>query len=321
MPNPYSVDFRWRVVWLNAAYQLGFQEIAQLLCISERTVRRYVHMFQQIGDIQPRTHNHGPPKLLGTFEQLVLLRLITDYPGIYLHEIQSKFLARFGISVSASTICRTLRFMGCTQQTIQHIAVQRSDELRAKFMADVSVYDPSMLIWIDESGCDRRNCMRKRGYSVRGLPPRDHRLLVRGTRFSAIPVMTVEGIHDVYLMEGNVNSERFEEFITHCLSAFLQPFNWINPRSVVILDNAAIHHVDGVKDLIENQFGARLLFLPPYSPDLNPVEEVFSKVKTIMKQNDSLFQVCSAPRVLLTMAFSMVTKEDCHGFATHSGYI
>ena len=252
-------------------------------------------MFQQTGEVEPRAHSHGPPKLLA---------LITDYPGIYLHEIQSKLLARFGVAVTVATIiCRALKFMGCTRQDIQHIAVQRSDELRAKFMADVSVYDPSMLIWIAESGCDRRNCVRKWGYSVRGLPPRDHRLLVRGTRYSTIPVMTVEGIDDVYLMEGNVNGERFEEFIQNCLAPFLQPFNWINPCSVVILDSAAIHHVNGVKDLIENQLGAQLLFLPPYSPDLNPVEEVFSKVKTIMKQNDSLFQVCSAPRVLLTMAF------------------
>lgn len=320
MPIPFSVDFRWRVVWFYVAYQLSALEIAQQLCISERTVRRYVDMFQQTGEVEPRAHNHGPPKLLGDFEQIVLLRLITEYPGIYLHEIKSKILTRFGVTVSVATICRLLRFMGCTRQVIKHIAVQRSDELRAKFMADVSVYDPSMLIWVDESGCDRRNCMRKWGYSVRGLPPQDHRLLVRGTRYSAIPVVTVEGIHDVYLMEGNVNGERFEEFITNCLSPVLQPFNWINPCSVVILDNAAIHHVDSVQDLIENQLGARLLFLPPYSPDLNPAEEVFSKVKTIMKQNDSLFQVGSTPRVLLTMAFSMVTKEDCQGYVAHSGY-
>ena len=140
-------------MWFYIAYQLSAQEIAQQLCISERTVKRYVGMFQQTGEVKPRAHNHGPPKLLGDFEQLVLLRMITDYPGIYLHEIQSKFLARFGVTVAVSTICRTLKFMGCTRQVIQHIAVQRSDELRAKFMADVSVYDPSMLICTDESGC------------------------------------------------------------------------------------------------------------------------------------------------------------------------
>ena len=94
-------------------------------------------------------------------EQLVLLRIIFENTGIYLHEIQAKLLEVFGITVSVATICRTLKFMDCTHQVIQHIAVQRSDDLRAKFMAEVAVYDPSMLIWVDESGCDRRHCLRK----------------------------------------------------------------------------------------------------------------------------------------------------------------
>ena len=61
-------------------------------------------------------------------------------------------------------------------------------------------------------------------------------------------------------------------------------------------------------------------FYPPYSPDLNPLEEVFSKVNGIMKANDSLFQASSLPRALLTIAFSMVTTQDCHSYIAHSGY-
>ena len=188
-------------------------------------------------------------------------------------------------------------------------------------MAEISMYDPSMLIWIDETGCDRRHSMRKWGYSLRGIPPRDHRLLARGKRFSAIPVMSLQGILDVYIAEGTMDGERFQDFIRSTLLPILQPFNWINPHSVVVIDNASIHHVEGVIDLIENQAGARLVFLPPYSPDLNPLEEVFSQVKSIMKQNDSLFQISSTPRVLLSMAFGMVTQADCLGFITHSGYL
>ena len=101
----------------------------------------------------------------------------------------------------------------------------------------------------------------------------------------------------------------------------LQPFNRVNPLSVVIMDNASIHHVESVRQLIEDQAGARLLFLPPYSPDLNPLEEVFSQIKSIMKKNDALFQVCSAPRALLSMAFGMVTGDDCKSYITHSGYL
>ena len=136
--------------------------------------------------------------------------------------------------------------MGCTRQVIQRVALQRSDEQRAKFMADVSRYDPSMLLWIDKSGCDRRNCMRKRGYSLRGMTPKDHRLMVRGTCYSAIPVMSLDGIHNVYLAEGNMNGEKFATFVRSCLLPVLQPFNYTNPHSVVILDNASIHHVEGI---------------------------------------------------------------------------
>ena len=113
--------------------------------------------------------------------------------------------------------------------------------------------------------------------------------------------------------------EKFEEFIR--LLPILQPFNGVNTHSAVIMGNASIHHVDCVTDLIENQAGAHLLILPPYSPDLNPVEEVFSQIKTMMKINDALFQVTTMPRALLTMAFGMVTKEHCHSYIVSSGYI
>ena len=84
------------------------------------------------------------------------------------------------------------------------------------------------------------------------------------------------------------------------------------------MDNVSIHHVDGSTDLVENQIEAKLLFLPPHSPDL---KEVFSKIKGIMKQSDALFQACNAPRMFLAMAFGMVTKEDCCSSIAHSGYI
>ena len=87
------------------------------------------------------------------------------------------------------------------------------------------------------------------------------------------------------------------------------------------MDNASIHHVEEVRYLIENQIGGRLLFLPPYSPDLNPLEEAFSQVKRFIKHNDSLFQIFSAPRVLLSLAFDSVSRDDCISYITHSGYL
>jgi hypothetical protein len=113
-------------------------------------------------------------------------------------------------------------------------------------MAEVSIYE---LVWLDEKGCDRRNTLRKYGYSLRGIPVCDYRLLVRGKRHSAIPVISLDGIHDVYVTEGTVNGEKFADFVRNCLFPVLKPFNYVNSHSVVIMDNASIHHV---VDLIES---------------------------------------------------------------------
>ena len=103
-------------------------------------------------------------------------------------------------------------------------------------------------------------------YSLRGMPLTDKRLLVCGDRYSAIPIMSIEGI---YITEGTVDGQTFSEFVRSYLLPVLLPFNNVNPRSFVIMDNASIHHVQEVSDLIETQAGAKLHYLTPYSPDMN----------------------------------------------------
>lgn len=79
------------------------------------------------------------------------------------------------------------------------IALQQSDELRLRFMVEILAFDPNMLLWIDETGSDRRNCIRQYGYSLRGVTPVSHQLRVDGKRISAIPILSTEGIEDVYI--------------------------------------------------------------------------------------------------------------------------
>ena len=97
--------------------------------------------------------------------------------------------------------------------------------------------------------------------------------------------MSVTGIHDAYLAEGSVDGDRFSHYMIEYLLFVLLPFSGTNPCSIMIMDNASIQHVDTNVQLTENS-QAKVIFVPPYSPDLNPLEPVFSKVKTIMKEND-----------------------------------
>ena len=215
--KPYSTDLRWRIVWLSLAYHATSSDIARKLQVSSRTVRRYLALFRSGGDILPKARLNGRHHLVSIGQELLILRMILETPGLYLSDIQAKLTGVLGFEVSIPTICRTLKRMGCTRQKIEHIALQRSDQLRGGYMADIAIYSPEMFVWIDETGCDRRNSIRKYSYSMRGITPRDHRLLIRGTRYSAIPVMSMLGIHDVAILEGTVNGDRFEQFVVNTL--------------------------------------------------------------------------------------------------------
>ena len=105
------------------------------------------------------------------------------------------------------------------------------------------------------------------------------------------------------------NGDSFYEFILKHLIPQLQPFNGINPNSVVIMDNCTIHHVPRITEVIE-EAGSLLHFLPPYSPDLNPIELAFSKVKNSIRDLERSMVACDI-ETLMYAGFSSVTEQDC----------
>ena len=171
---------------------------------------------------------------------------------------------------------------------------------------NISRYFSDMLVWLDETGSDRRNSIRSHGYGFRGITPERHQLKVWGQRISAIGIMSTGGMEDAYIAEGNVNGEVFENFVRMSLLPVLQPFNVVSPCSVVILDNVSIHHLEQIEDMITG-VGALIRFLPPYSPDLMPLEEAFSQVKSFLRGSDFAYLSTQSPRVIVSAAFSTVS--------------
>ncbi len=99
----------------------------------------------------------------------------------------------------------------------------------------------------------------------------------------------------------------------------MMPFNGINARSIAIMDNLSVHHVREVLDLF-NQAGILVLFLPPYSPDLNPMEEAFSYIKSYLRKHDELLQAVPNPQDIIGSAFYSITVNHCQSWIYHSGY-
>ena len=116
-----------------------------------------------------------------------------------------------------------------------------------------------------------------------------------------------------------MDGDSFVHFVEHTLLPILQPFNGSNARSIIVLDNASVHHVSRVAELIHG-VGALLRFLPAYSPDFQPLEEAFSKVKYFLKENEVIYDSTCTPSLLLTLAFTTVSPTDCVGYIRHAGY-
>ena len=126
-----------------------------------------------------------------------------------------------------------------------------------------------------------------------------------------IAAVRLTGPHAPWLFDGPMDGALFLAWVKQGLVPSLQP------KDVVIFDNLATHKVAGVLEAI-TAAGARLEYLPPYSPDFNPIENLWSKVKQGLKSRAprSARQLLKAAKA----AFATVTPADCQGFFLHAGY-
>ena len=314
--SAYSEDLRWRMIWQSEVLEYSQQEIAHNLCIDQSTVSRTLQLFFTTGSVTKRPYpKERAFRKLTTPCQLLICHLVVQRPGIYLHEIQSELLNVLLVDVSTAAICRFLHDNGFTRQKLKHVALQQDAFLRELYIIDVSLFSMDMFVFVDETGADRRNILRKYGYSLSNNPAADHSLLIRGERISAIVCMSVSGILDVKTVQGTCTGDTFYDFIHTHLMPHLMPFNGFNPHSIVVLDNCAIHCVDEVKDMLQ-EIGVIVLYLPPYSPDFNPIEEAFSKVKSELRaRNGSEIDI----ETLIHICFASISSEDCLGWVEHTG--
>ena len=174
---------------------------------------------------------------------------------------------------------------------------------------------PKLLIFIDETGVDRRDAMRRFAYSLRGKPAVAQKPVTRGHRVSAIVAMSCTGIVDFHTTTESVNAEKFKRFITN---AQLRQFDGVSTHSVVVMDNAFIHHVRDVIDAIQ-QAGALVQFFPPYSPDMNPIEHAFAQIKSVLKAHEHEWEHLDT-ETMVSAALNTITPAECQAWISHCGY-
>jgi transposase len=198
------------------------------------------------------------------------------------------------------------------KKSLQAAEQDRPDVAAARraFIRRQPALDPDHLVFVDETWATT-NMARRYGRAARGLRlvapvPHGHwkvTTLVAGLRTSGITAPCV--------FDGAINGARFRAYVEQMLAPTLQP------DDIVLLDNLSSHKIAGVNAAIAAQ-GAQLVFLPPYSPDLNPIEQAFAKFKAALRQaaertRDGLWQVIG--RIL-----DHYPPQECRNFFAKAGY-
>jgi transposase len=190
------------------------------------------------------------------------------------------------------------------------VAQERDEGARALWRWLVSRFDVRRLVFVDESGMhtsmDRLRSRAPRGERAYGKVPRN-----RGKNTTLIASMSLCGMGETMCIQGATDAKAFEVYVEH----FLAPT--LSERQVVVLDQLGAHRPQRIKDLIEER-GAELVFLPSYSPDLNPIEEAFSKIKNILRKLGA--RTHEALLEAMSEALSKVTPADAAGWFDHCGY-
>jgi transposase len=180
---------------------------------------------------------------------------------------------------------------------------------RRRWMREQGMFDPARLVFIDETAAStkmvRLNGRCERGVRLIGHAPHGHWKTIT---FAA--GLRNDGMVAPFVIDGPMGLT-FVAYIEQCLAPTL------DRRDIVIMDNLAAHKVAGVREAIE-AVGAHLRYLPPYSPDLNPIEQSFSRVKTLLRKAAERTVEGLCRRIgLISRSFN---PQQCENFFEHAGY-
>jgi transposase len=189
-------------------------------------------------------------------------------------------------------------------------ASERNEAARARWWEDTAAVRPEDLVFLDETGSHLSytptHAWAPRGQRAQATAPAN-----RGENKTVVAALTLEGIGPMLRFDGAMTSERFEGYVRHVLVPTLRP------GQVVVADNLSAHHTPGARAAIEAR-GATLRHLPPYSPDFNPIEEAFSKVKQFLRRAQA--RTDDALRDATWRAFATITPQHSVGWFAHCGY-
>ncbi|MFP5275464.1 IS630 family transposase [Coleofasciculus sp.] len=312
--KPYSLDFRKKIIDIYQSEPISQRRLAKRFGVAKSFIEKLLKQYRETGSLAPKKRTQQTPTLLSTEQLAVLRQLVQQRNDATLEELQTLLEREIGVRLSRTTVDRMLKKLNITVKKKTFHAdekeTERTQNKRVKFWQLVQSFLAENLIFIDESGVNlaltRLSARSPKGQRAHGKRPQ-----TRGKNVSIISALGLQGVVTQVSLLGAIDGLTFEAFIARKLV----PYLWSG--ACVILDNCSIHLGKTIESLIQ-EAGATLIYLPPYSPDFSPIENCFSKIKSILRAMEARTYPDLAKAI--EEAFSQVSLDDIKGWFTHCCY-
>lgn len=310
--KPYSRDLREKVLAATKKEESSLR-VGDMFGVSGSWVRKLRLRVKRGVSLDPQ-HGGGRERIVTEEHERVVREINKEKPDATLNELRRELKKRTGLAVSEPTMSRTMGRLGLTnkRKTVEASERNREDvqKKRETFKLKSFWWDAERLVFIDETGVNlamtRRNGWAPIGERVVGQAPCHW-----GENATLVAALTIDGLDAPFLFPGAMDTQALRTYVENVLAPRLQR------GDIVLWDNLAVHGDPTVADLIEAA-GAQLEFLPPYSPELNPIELAWSKVKQGLRKmaERTWKRLTRAARE----AMQAVTASDARGWFKHCGY-
>jgi transposase len=312
--KPYSTDFREKILETKQKTGESIQETAERFRVSYSFVQKLLKRYEEERTVEPKLHGGGAQAKLKQEHLSELEKLVFEDNDATLQQLCNRLEKKTGVKVSVPTMCRLLQKMELTRKkkTIHasEAETERVQNLRREYWTTIGEVSLKDLVFIDETGVNlamnRRYARAFRGKRAYGKCPYN-----RGSNVTLIGAIALSGFLAPFTFVGWTDKEAFLTYVKEVLA----PQLW--PGACVVMDNLPAHKTAEVREAITS-VGARVEFLSPYSPDFNPIENCWSKVKEFLRSCEQ--RTYTELDLSITEAINLVTEKDLIGWFTHCCY-
>ena len=308
--RPYSEDLRVRIIDAIERGEESWRQIARRFVVSLSCVSRLVRRYRETGAVAPRPHGGGQKPALGPDRLEQLRDLVRTQPDATLEELRQALAA----SCSTMAIVRALKTLGLPRKKkVLHASERdtpKNKRKRTTFRKRLREHPPRSLVFVDETSANtamtRAYGRAPVGQRVEGAVPNQWETvtLICGLRLSGVTAPLV--------IPGAVDTATFEAYVEHGLAPQL------HPGDVVVWDNINPHKSAAAREAV-GRAGATVVPLPPVSPDLDPIEEMYSKVKGALRSAGA--RTTEAVIAAIGSALRQVSTRDAFGwFKSRASY-